>query len=132
MNATSNTDNWYYNGEGKSEYGFDALADFNEAEKEKARLFVEKFNSEAPEGFVYQAPSEDWPFGLWVRENDEFGGTSVNLQPATGSDAVPDREYPDGLEMWVYAGEGLELPNMEPRWSDVDQEIRDLEGDSDV
>lgn len=122
MNATTNT-NWYFNGEGKSKYGFNPLEDFTPEEIEKARIFVEKFNAEAPAGFVLYPPNEEQPFGSWTRQDDEFDGTTVILGIATGSDAV-DYEYPDGFEMWIYAGEGMELKHLPANWSKVDEEIR--------
>lgn len=120
------SNDWYYDGTNKDEWGFDPLEDFTPEEKEAARIFVEKFNSEgADRGFKFEPPSSDYPFGQWTRENDEFGGTSLNIQVAQGSDSYPDREYPDGFEMWVYAGEGMELPGLVADWNQVDKEIRE-------
>jgi hypothetical protein len=115
---------WYFNGKGKREFGFDALEDFTDEEKEAARIFVEKFKAEAPEGFVYYEPNPEQPFGSWTRPSDEFGGTSVILQVAQGSDAT-DYDYPDGFEMWVYAGEGMELASLPADWNQVEFEIRE-------
>lgn len=117
MNATTNP-NWYFKGD------YDNLEDFTSEEIEKARIFVEKFKAEAPAGFEFSEPSEEQPFGSWTRQDDEFDGTTVILGIATGSDAVT-YEYPDGFEMWVYAGEGMELANLPASWERVDKEIRE-------
>jgi hypothetical protein len=126
MNATTN-DEWYYNGEGKTEWGFDVLDDFDEAERAKVKAFVEQWRKDAPVEFVYTEPKDEAPFGEWYRENDEFGGTYVVLLPANPSDAIPaDREFPAGLCMWIYVNLGTELPDLTPKWENVDSEVRDV------
>jgi hypothetical protein len=116
MNATTDT-NWYFAGD------FDHFEGVDPAEKVEAQIFVEKFKKDAPMAFEFSEPTEEQPFGSWTRKDDEFGGTTVILGVATGSDAT-NYDYPDGFEMWVYAGEGMELANLPADWSKVDEEIR--------